>query len=158
VSALDVSVQAQILNLIEEMKARFGLTLLFIAHDLGVVKSVSDRVAVMYLGKLCEVAPVNDLYVRPLHPYTVTLLDSVPVPDPEAEVRPLELAGDPPSPAHPPTGCRFHTRCPYATEQCKQTEPILRELGDGHFVACHHATPDGWGVTVPGTVNGHAAV
>jgi len=143
VSALDVSVQAQILNLIEEMKARFGLTLLFIAHDLGVVKSVSDRVAVMYLGKLCEVAPVNDLYADPLHPYTVSLLESVPVPDPAAELRPLDLQGDPPSPSDPPRGCRFHTRCPYATERCASEEPLLRELGFGHFVACHHTSPEG---------------
>ena len=143
VSALDVSVQAQILNLIESMKERFGLTLLFIAHDLGVVKSVSDRVAVMYLGKLCEVAPVEDLYDRPLHPYTISLLDSVPVPDPTAELVPLGLQGDPPSPTNPPSGCRFHTRCPFATQVCTAEEPILRELAPGHFVACHHATLDG---------------
>ncbi len=147
VSALDVSVQAQILNLIEQMKKSFGLTLLFIAHDLGVVKSVSDRVAVMYLGKLCEVALVDELYRAPSHPYTVSLLDSVPVPDPSVELRPLELYGDPPSPANPPPGCRFHTRCPYATARCTAQEPLLREIAADHFVACHHASPEG--MTVP---------
>ncbi|MCD4533075.1 ABC transporter ATP-binding protein [Nocardioides sp. cx-169] len=145
VSALDVSVQAQILNLVEEMKRRFGLTLLFIAHDLGVVKSVSDRVAVMYLGKLCEIAPVEDLYDRPRHPYTVSLLASVPgAPATEGQTM---LEGDPPSPADPPAGCRFHTRCVFATERCKSEEPQVRELAAGHFVACHHASVDG--MTVP---------
>jgi peptide/nickel transport system ATP-binding protein len=147
VSALDVSVQAQILNLIEQMKKRFGLTLLFIAHDLGVVKSISDRVAVMYLGKLCEIASVDDLYSAPLHPYTVSLLDSVPVPDPSVVTRPLDLEGDPPSPSNPPPGCRLHTRCPYATKRCAAEEPLLREVDTGHFVACHHASLEG--MTVP---------
>jgi peptide/nickel transport system ATP-binding protein len=147
VSALDVSVQAQILNLIESMKRRFGLTLLFIAHDLGVVRSVSDRIAVMYLGKLCEVAPVEDLYGTPLHPYTISLLDSVPVPDPTAALSPIGLQGDPPSPSNPPSGCRFHTRCPFATDQCVAEEPILRELAPGHFVACHHASLNGLSVS-----------
>jgi peptide/nickel transport system ATP-binding protein len=138
VSALDVSVQAQVLNLLEELKERYGLTLVFIAHDLAVVKSISDRVAVMYLGKLCEIAPSDALYDRPAHPYTNVLLDSVPVPDPS--VRPAEVAqlGEPPSPIDPPTGCRFHPRCERASELCSSVEPRLEEIGDDHFVACHH--------------------
>ncbi len=138
VSALDVSVQAQVLNLLEELKERYGLTLVFIAHDLAVVKSISDRVAVMYLGKLCEVGSSADLYARPAHPYTNVLLDSVPVPDPT--VRPPEVSqlGEPPSPIDPPSGCRFHPRCERATERCASDEPLLREIAEGHFVACHH--------------------
>jgi peptide/nickel transport system ATP-binding protein len=145
VSALDVSVQAQILNLLEDMKARYGLTLVFIAHDLAVVKNVSDRVAVMYLGKLCEVAHPDQLYTRPAHPYTAALLSAIPVPDPEVSGRPgIELQGDPPSPVQPPTGCRFRTRCPRATEVCAQEEPVLRPVlrtanaTEDHVVACHH--------------------
>ena len=138
VSALDVSVQAQILNLLEDMKERYGLTLIFIAHDLAVVKNISDRVAVMYLGKICEVGGPDDLYAAPAHPYTAALLRSIPVPDPT--VRPVEsglLTGDLPSPLDPPSGCRFRTRCPRATEQCAIEEPQVRLIGDGHFVACH---------------------
>jgi peptide/nickel transport system ATP-binding protein len=139
VSALDVSVQAQILNLLEDMKARYGLTLIFIAHDLAVVKNVSDRVAVMYLGKLCEVAPSDELYDRPTHPYTAALLSSIPVPDPD--VRPntagTGMAGELPSPVNPPSGCRFRTRCPRAQERCAEEEPLMRPIDDGHFVACH---------------------
>ncbi len=139
VSALDVSVQAQILNLLEDMKARYGLTLVFIAHDLAVVKNVSDRVAVMYLGKLCEVAPPDRLYEACAHPYTEALLAAIPVPDPE--VRPEgvaeKLQGDLPSPVAPPSGCRFRTRCPKAQERCSEEEPILREAVPGHYVACH---------------------
>jgi peptide/nickel transport system ATP-binding protein len=138
VSALDVSVQAQILNLLEDMKARYQLTLIFIAHDLAVVKNVSDRVAVMYLGKLCEVAPPDQLYEQPAHPYTAALLDAIPVPDPE--VRPHEeetLEGDLPSPLEPPSGCRFRTRCPRAEELCAQEEPQIREVAAGQYVACH---------------------
>jgi peptide/nickel transport system ATP-binding protein len=138
VSALDVSVQAQILNLLEDMKARYGLTLVFIAHDLAVVKNISDRVAVMYLGKLCEVAMPDDLYVKPAHPYTAALLSSIPVPDPK--VRPTEgdaLAGELPSPIAPPSGCRFRTRCPKAQDMCAQVEPKMRQVGLGHYVACH---------------------
>ncbi|MGH9133124.1 MAG: oligopeptide/dipeptide ABC transporter ATP-binding protein, partial [Ilumatobacteraceae bacterium] len=138
VSALDVSVQAQVLNLLEDLKARYGLTLIFIAHDLAVVKNVSDRVAVMYLGKLCEVAASDDLYARPAHPYTKILLDSIPVPDPEAEVTHADVVGEPPSPVLPPSGCRFHPRCPRADDRCTVEEPQLRDLGDAHFVACHH--------------------
>jgi peptide/nickel transport system ATP-binding protein len=143
VSALDVSVQAQILNLLEDMKARYQLTLVFIAHDLAVVKNVSDRVMVMYLGKLCEVAAPDTLYAHPTHPYTAALLAAIPVPDPE--VRPdMEkvLGGEIPSPVHPPTGCRFRTRCPKAQARCAEEEPQIRPVGDstngtGHYVACH---------------------
>jgi peptide/nickel transport system ATP-binding protein len=138
VSALDVSVQAQILNLLEEMKKRYGLTLVFIAHDLAVVKNVSDRVAVMYLGKLCEVAPPDELYARPAHPYTAALLSSIPVPDPTVKVREeATLGGEIPSPVAPPSGCRFRTRCPKAQDMCAQVEPKMRQIGLGHYVACH---------------------
>jgi peptide/nickel transport system ATP-binding protein len=145
VSALDVSVQAQILNLLEDMKARYGLTLVFIAHDLAVVKNVSDRVAVMYLGKLCEVAPPDELYRRPAHPYTAALLSAIPVPDPA--VRPAESAhieGELPSPLDPPSGCRFRTRCPNAGERCPVEEPKMRAVvgAPGHFVACHYPLVD----------------
>ncbi len=142
VSALDVSVQAQVLNLLEDLKARHGLTLMFIAHDLAVVKNISDRVAVMYLGKLCEVAPCDDLYAAPMHPYTNVLLASIPVPDPNAQVTSTEVVGEPPSPVLPPGGCRFHPRCPRATEECTTVEPELLELRPGHFVACHHPVTD----------------
>ena len=138
VSALDVSVQAQILNLLEDMKQRYGLTLVFIAHDLAVVKNVSDRVAVMYLGKLCEVGPPDTLYAEPAHPYTAALLSSIPVPDPT--IRPGEettLGGELPSPVSPPSGCRFRTRCPKAQDMCAQVEPKMRQIGLGHYVACH---------------------
>jgi peptide/nickel transport system ATP-binding protein len=138
VSALDVSVQAQVLNLLEDLKEKFGLTLVFIAHDLAVVKNISDRVAVMYLGKLCEVASSDDLYARPSHPYTNVLLDSIPEPDPEADHSVGKIIGEPPSPVSPPSGCRFHPRCASATDICSQEEPQLRPIGEGHFVACHH--------------------
>lgn len=140
VSALDVSVQAQILNLLEDLKAKYGITLIFIAHDLAVVKNVSDRVAVMYLGKMCEVATSDALYAKPAHPYTKLLLGSVPVADPnQAPNTGTELAGDLPSPTAPPSGCRFRTRCPIATDRCAQEEPELREVAVGHYVACHYA-------------------
>src|SRR5689334_18967063 len=137
VSALDVSIRAQILNLLEEMKARFGLTLLFIAHDLAVVKAVSDRVAVMYLGRLCEVGPSEQLFARPAHPYTALLIEAIPVPDPD--VRPMESVpvGEPPSPIAPPSGCRFRTRCPRAEARCSAEVPELRAVAPGQFAACH---------------------
>jgi len=138
VSALDVSVQAQVLNLLEDLKKAYGLTLIFIAHDLAVVKNISDRVAVMYLGKFCEIAASDDLYVRPAHPYTKVLLDSIPVPDPNAPVGKVAVEGEPPSPVNPPTGCRFNPRCPSASDRCRSEEPTLREIESGHFVACHH--------------------
>src|SRR3954451_6814198 len=140
VSALDVSVQAQILNLLEDMKARYGLTLIFIAHDLAVIKNISDRVVVMYLGKLCEVAQPDALYEHPSHPYTNALLSSIPVPDPEVNVEATSsrLAGDLPSPINPPSGCRFRTRCPNAQERCALEEPLMREIAPGHFLACHY--------------------
>jgi peptide/nickel transport system ATP-binding protein len=137
VSALDVSVQAQILNLLEDLKAQYGLTLLFIAHDLAVVKNVSDRVAVMYLGKLCEIAPSDLLYEAPAHHYTAALLSSAVEPDPTVELAPPPLTGEPPSPINPPSGCRFRTRCPRAEARCAAEEPLLREVAPGHTVACH---------------------
>ena len=138
VSALDVSVQAQILNLLQDMKERYGLTMLFIAHDLAVVKNVSDRVAVMYLGKLCEVGNPDRLYASPAHPYTKTLLDSIPPPDPDAPKGDFAgLSGEIPSPIAPPRGCRFRTRCPKAQELCAQVEPVMTAVGEDHYVACH---------------------
>ncbi len=142
VSALDVSVQAQILNLLEDMKQRYGLTLVFIAHDLAVVKNVSDRVAVMYLGKLCEFAAPDDLYEQPAHPYTAALLASIPVPDPTSRTPSTAasagIGGELPSPLDPPSGCRFRTRCPKAQQRCAEDEPQMREVVGGHFVACHY--------------------
>jgi peptide/nickel transport system ATP-binding protein len=138
VSALDVSVQAQIINLLEDMKTRYGLTLIFIAHDLAVVKNVSDRVAVMYLGKLCEVGTPDELFSSPAHHYTAALLRSIPAPDPAvAPARSGLLTGDLPSPMAPPSGCRFRTRCPRAEERCAQDEPEMRRVAGDHFVACH---------------------
>src|SRR5206468_4009967 len=141
VSALDVSVQAQILNLLEDMKARYGLTLLFITHDLGVVKNVSDRVIVMYLGRICEVAGPKTLFATPSHPYTQLLLASVPRPEPTQERAPAQRGpvAELPSPINPPEGCRFNTRCPLATDRCRTEVPIIRPIGADHFVACHHA-------------------
>ncbi len=137
VSALDVSVQAQILNLLEEMKARYGLTLVFIAHDLAVVKNVSDRVAVMYLGKICEVARPDELFANPAHPYSHLLLSAIPHPDPLIEAHVTQVAADLPSPVNPPSGCRFRTRCPLAQERCASEEPVIREVAPEQFVACH---------------------
>jgi len=138
VSALDVSVQAQILNLLEDLKEAYQLTLVFIAHDLAVVKNISDRVAVMYLGKMCEVSEANDLYERPAHPYTRLLVESSPVPDPNIEIDDThEVSSELPSPIDPPSGCRFRTRCELATELCERVEPLMRKVGEDHYVACH---------------------
>jgi len=138
VSALDVSIQAQILNLLQDMKDQFGLTMVFISHDLAVVKAVSDRVMVMYLGKICEIAAPEALYSKPAHHYTMALLDSVPIADPTRQRKTELLQGEPPSPMNPPTGCRFRTRCAAATLLCAEQEPQLREVSPGQFVACHH--------------------
>jgi peptide/nickel transport system ATP-binding protein len=142
VSALDVSIQAQIINLLERLQSEFDLTYLFIAHDLAVVRHISDRIAVMYLGTIVEISPAEELYDNPLHPYTISLLASVPIPDPEIERKRerILLAGDLPSPANPPPACRFHTRCPYIQPtRCKTEVPELRKLADGHVAACHWA-------------------
>ncbi len=138
VSALDVSVQAQILNLLQDMKDRYGLTLVFISHDLAVVKTISTRVMVMYLGKVCEVATPDELYTNTKHHYTKALVGSVPIPDPDRPITGNLIQGEPPSPMNPPSGCRFRTRCPQASDKCAQEEPELREVSLGHFVACHH--------------------
>ena len=138
VSALDVSIQAQILNLLNDMKERYGLTLIFISHDLSVVKAVSSRIMVMYLGKVCEIGTTDEIYANPKHHYTSALISSVPVPDPTHKRERTPIVGEPPSPVDPPSGCRFRTRCPAATELCATEEPMLRLAAEGHFVACHH--------------------
>ncbi len=137
VSALDVSIQAQVLNLMQKLQEDLKLTYIFIAHDLGVVRHISDRVGVMYLGRLVELSESESLYNEPLHPYTQALLSAVPIPDPQFEREQIILKGDIPSPSNPPLGCAFHTRCPLAMERCKQDVPVLREVKIGHSVACH---------------------
>lgn len=144
ISALDVSIQAQVVNLLDDLKSELGLTYLFIAHDLSMVRYISDRVAVMYLGRIVELSDRNEVYQRPLHPYTQALLSAIPIPDPEKEEQRqrMILKGDVPSPANPPRACRFHPRCPYATEICSEVDPEFRDLGtedNPHWVACHHA-------------------
>jgi oligopeptide/dipeptide ABC transporter ATP-binding protein len=140
VSALDVSIQAQVINLLDDLQDQLGLSYIFVAHDLSVVRHVSDRIAVMYLGKLVELSPAEDLYIKPVHPYTAALLSAIPIPDPDrsrARVR-LPVVGEPPNPLDPPPGCRFHTRCPGATEVCRTIEPQLTAYDGGHLAACHH--------------------
>ena len=137
VSALDVSIQAQVLNLMKKLQEDLNLTYIFIAHDLGVVRHISDRVGVMYLGRMVELATSESLYEKPLHPYTQALLSAVPIPDPDYKGEQVVLMGDIPSPSNPPTGCTFHTRCQFATEVCKQKSPVLQEVKPGHSVACH---------------------
>ena len=150
VSALDVSVQAQVINLLEDLKEEFGLTLIVIAHDLAVVRHMSDRVGVMYLGELVEVAEAEALFEGPLHPYSRALLGAIPVPDPARRGQaPAALTGDLPSPSAPPPGCRFHTRCPFATETCAAERPVLRDAGRGRQVACHHFERIGAGPGLP---------
>ncbi|MCL4319596.1 MAG: dipeptide ABC transporter ATP-binding protein [Firmicutes bacterium] len=138
VSALDVSIQSQILNLMEDLQQEFGLTYLFIAHGLNVIRHISDRVGVMYLGAMAEVATAEEIYHRPLHPYTEALFSAIPIPNPEMKRERIILQGDVPSPVNPPSGCRFHTRCPIAQDMCKVERPILKESSPGHWVACHY--------------------
>jgi oligopeptide/dipeptide ABC transporter ATP-binding protein len=140
VSALDVSIQAQVVNLLDDLQDDLGLSYVFIAHDLSVVRHVSDHIAVMYLGKLMEVSPAKELYDKPMHPYTEALLEAIPIPDPEENRRRVRnvIGGEVPNPINPPSGCRFHTRCSYATEVCIAVEPPLAEYPGGHLTACHH--------------------
>lgn len=141
VSALDVSVKAQIVNLLQDLQSEFGLALLFISHDLAIVEHMTHRVAVMYLGKIVEVAPRREIFAAPRHPYTKALLSAVPLPEPGTQRNPIILRGDVPSPINPPRGCRFHTRCPFVFDRCRTEEPTLRAAGDGQWVACHLEEP-----------------
>ena len=140
VSALDVSIQAQIINLMKNLQKRFGMTYIFVSHDLSVIKHISDRVAVMYLGKVMEIASKKQLYDNPLHPYTKALISAIPIPDPDVKNNKIILSGDMPSPANPPTGCYFRTRCFEAKEICREAQPELRDIGNGHHCACHFVT------------------
>lgn len=137
VSALDVSIQAQIINLMEELQAEHNLSYLFISHDLSVIEHIANDVGVMYLGSMVEMAPKEEIFSNPLHPYTKALFSAVPIPDPEAKMNRVILSGDIPSPANPPSGCKFHTRCQYCMERCKTEEPAYHDVGNGHYVACH---------------------
>ena len=137
VSALDVSIQAQIINLLKDLQKQLNLAYVFISHDLSVVKFISDKIGVMYLGAMMEFGTKEDIFTNPLHPYTKALFSAVPNPDPTAKMERIKLEGDIPSPANPPKGCRFHTRCPYAKEICKHVPPEYKEYGEGHFAACH---------------------
>ena len=136
-SALDVSIQAQVINLLEDLQAEFGLSYLFIAHNLNVVEHISNRVAVMYLGQIVELASGEELYKNPQHPYTEALLSAVPIPDPTVKKKRIILEGDVPSPINPPKGCHFHTRCMYKDKICEEVEPEFKDIGGGHWVACH---------------------